>query len=72
MQMSAISSPAATTRPRRAHLPTLTQLQYRLASGRTTSVDLTTRSLRAIEASQSTLNAFRVVMTEQALSLIHI
>jgi len=68
MQMSAISSPAATTRPRRAHLPTLTQLQYRLASGRTTSVDLTTRSLRAIEASQATLNAFRVVMTEQALA----
>ncbi|MDP9167919.1 MAG: amidase [Actinomycetota bacterium] len=50
------------------HLPTLTQLQYRLASGTVTSTELTTRSLRAIEASQSTLNAFRVVLTEQALT----
>ncbi|MGB5110274.1 MAG: amidase [Mycobacterium sp.] len=48
-------------------LPTLTQLQYRLASGSTTSDELVRKSLNAIEASQSTLNAFRVVLTEQAL-----
>ncbi len=60
-----------TSRSRRTpgrHLPTLTQLQYRLASGTVTSTELTTRSLRAIEASQSTLNAFRVVLTSQALA----
>ncbi|BBZ29345.1 putative amidase AmiA2 [Mycolicibacterium madagascariense] len=51
-----------------APLPTLTQLQYRLASGRTTSTELTTRALRAIVASQPTLNAFRVVMARQALA----
>ena len=51
-----------------SHLPTLTQLQYRLASGNVTSAELTTRSLKAIEASQSTHNAFRVVLTEQALA----
>ncbi|GLP80564.1 amidase [Mycobacterium antarcticum] len=49
-------------------LPTLTQLQYRLASGKVTSTELTKRSLRAIEASQPTLNAFRVVMADQALA----
>jgi amidase len=43
-------------------------LQYRLASGRTTAIDLAKRSLEAIQASQPTLNAFRVVMTEQALA----
>jgi amidase len=48
-------------------MPTLTQLLYRLASGRVTSTELVTQSLRRIEASQSTLNAFRVVLTEQAL-----
>ena len=48
-------------------LPTLTQLQYRLASGRVTSVELVTDSLRRIEASQPTLNAFRVVLHERAL-----
>jgi amidase len=48
-------------------MPTLTQLLYRLASGRVTSTALVTQSLRRIEASQSTLNAFRVVLTEQAL-----
>ncbi|GAB7069365.1 amidase [Mycobacterium hodleri] len=66
--MSATSSPGASTRPHGKHLPTLTQLQFRLASGKVTSVDLTTRSLKAIQASQSTLNAFRVVLTEQALA----
>ena len=49
------------------NFPTLTQQLYRLASGRTTSVDLVTRALSAIEASQPTLNAFRVVFNEQAL-----
>jgi amidase len=52
---------------KRPPLPTLTQLLYRLASGRVTSTELVTQSLRRIEASQSTLNAFRVVLTEQAL-----
>ncbi len=49
-------------------LPTLTQLLYRLASGAVTSVDLVTQALAAIDASQPTLNAFRVVLTEQALA----
>ncbi len=48
--------------------PTLPDLQYRLASGRFTSVDLTHRALDAIEASQPTLNAFRVVLRKQALA----
>jgi amidase len=55
-------------RPSGTSLPTLTQLQYRLASGRVTSADLVTTSLAAIEASQSTLNAFRVVLTDRALA----
>jgi amidase len=59
---------AHTPPTKRASLPTLTQLQYRLASGRVTATELATRSLEAIDASQSTLNAFRVVMTEQALA----
>jgi amidase len=49
-------------------LPTLTQQLYRLASGRVTSVELTTRALSAIEASQPSLNAFRVVLAKQALA----
>jgi amidase len=49
-------------------LPTLAQLLYRLASGRVTSVDLVTQSLSAIDASQATLNAFRVVFTKEALA----
>jgi len=49
-------------------LPTLTDLQYRLASGRVTSVELVRQSLAAIEASQPTLNAFRVVLRKQALA----
>ena len=57
-----------TRRRTRPSFPTLTDLQYRLASGRVTSTDLTTCSLRAIEASQPTLNAFRVVLTQQALA----
>ncbi|MDV3128318.1 amidase [Mycobacterium sp. 21AC1] len=47
--------------------PTLTNQLYQLASGAATSDDLVRRSLHAIAASQSTLNAFRVVLTEQAL-----
>ncbi|MBS1694036.1 MAG: amidase [Actinobacteria bacterium] len=48
--------------------PTLTDQLYRLASGDVTSEELTRRSLHAIGASQSTLNAFRVVLTTQALA----
>ena len=43
---------------------TLTYQLYRLASGTVTSTELVRRSLLAIEASQPTLNAFRVVLTE--------
>jgi amidase len=46
--------------------PTLTQQLFQLASGNVTSAELVRRSLDAIEASQPTLNAFRVVLTEQA------
>lgn len=49
-------------------LPTLTGLLYRLASGSVTSVELVRQSLDAIEASQPTLNAFRVVLRKQALA----
>jgi amidase len=48
--------------------PTLTNQLYQLASGAITSDELVRRSLHAILASQSTLNAFRVVLTEQALA----
>lgn len=48
--------------------PTLTQQLFQLASGSVTSDDLVRRSLDAITASQPTLNAFRVVLTEQALA----
>ncbi|MBB2992285.1 amidase [Mycolicibacterium iranicum] len=54
------------SRPRR--LPTVGNQLFQLASGTATSVDLVRRSLQAIEASQPTLNAFRVVLTEQALA----
>ncbi|MCW2516448.1 MAG: gatA 3 [Mycobacterium sp.] len=66
--MADTSFNGSTKRPRGTQLPTLTQLQYRLASGKVTSTELTTRSLQAIEASQSTLNAFRVVLTGPALA----
>ena len=52
----------------KSQLPTLTSLLYRLASGSVTSVDLVRQSLDAIEASQPTLNAFRVVLRQQALA----
>jgi amidase len=48
--------------------PTLTDQLYQLASGEVTSDELVRRSLRAIGLSQSTLNAFRVVLTETALA----
>ncbi|WP_199178140.1 amidase [Mycobacterium hubeiense] len=51
-----------------ACFPTLTDQLYQLASGTATSDELVRRSLHAISASQSTLNAFRVVLTEQALA----
>lgn len=51
-----------------ARFPTLTQQLFQLASGSVTSVELVARSLDAIAASQPTLNAFRVVFTEQALA----
>ncbi|BBY35103.1 amidase [Mycolicibacter minnesotensis] len=47
--------------------PTVTEQLYQLASGEATSVELVRRALHAIDASQSTLNAFRVVFTESAL-----
>ncbi len=48
--------------------PTLTYQLYQLASGASTSGDLVRGSLEAIQASQPTLNAFRVVLTDQALA----
>ncbi|MCK0173532.1 amidase [Mycolicibacterium sp. F2034L] len=57
-----------TPRPRRTSFPTLTDQLYQLASGAVTAEDLTRRSLHAITASQGTLNAFRVVLTERALA----
>lgn len=59
--------PAASS-ARQSPLPTLTGLLYRLASGSVTSVELVQQSLDAIEASQPTLNAFRVVLRKQALA----
>ena len=46
----------------------MTSLLFLLASGGVTSVDLVRQSLDAIEASQPTLNAFRVVLRRQALA----
>jgi amidase len=51
-----------------ARFPTLTGQLHQLATGTVTSDELVRRSLHAITASQSTLNAFRVVLTEQALA----
>ena len=51
-----------------ARFPTLTQQLFQLASGSVTSDDLVRRSLDAITASQPALNAFRVVLTDQALA----
>ncbi|MCV7281323.1 amidase [Mycolicibacterium flavescens] len=54
--------------PQTNRFPTVTQQLFQLASGSATSVELVQRSLDAIAASQPTLNAFRVVFTEQALA----
>ena len=51
-----------------ARFPTITNQLYQLAAGTVTSDQLVRRSLDAIDASQSTLNAFRVVLREQALA----
>jgi amidase len=51
-----------------SRFPTLTDQLYQLASGEVTSDELVRRSLHAIDISQSTLNAFRVVLTESALA----
>ena len=48
--------------------PTLTHQLYQLASGASTASELVRRSVEAIEASQPTLNAFRVVLTDQAIA----
>jgi amidase len=60
-----MTRPSASAAPR---FPTLTDQLYQLASGEVTSDELVRRSLRAIDASQSTLNAFRVVLTRSALA----
>jgi len=56
-------SSARTTR-----YPTVADQLYQLASGAMTSVELTRRALDKIIASQPTLNAFRVVLQNQALT----
>ncbi|GFG75384.1 amidase [Mycobacterium botniense] len=48
--------------------PTIIDQLYQLANGEVTSEELVRRSLNAIDASQPTLNAFRVVLTESALA----
>ncbi|MGD9622510.1 MAG: amidase [Mycolicibacterium sp.] len=55
--------------PRRpSRFPTLTYQLYQLASGATTAGELVERSLAAIDASQNTLNAFRLVFTDRAIA----
>jgi amidase len=54
--------------PSTSRFQTLDDQLYQLASGAVTSDELVRRSLHAITASQSTLNAFRVVLTESALA----
>ncbi|MGA7466812.1 MAG: amidase, partial [Mycobacterium sp.] len=51
-----------------SRFPTLTDQLYQLANGEVTSDELVRRSLHAIDLSQSTLNAFRVVLTQSALA----
>jgi amidase len=51
-----------------ARFPTITNQLYQLAAGIVTSEELARRSLDAIKTSQPTLNAFRVVLTKQALA----
>jgi len=52
----------------RTRFTTITNQLYQLAAGTVTSDELVRRSLDAIEASQPTLNAFRVVLRKQALA----
>ena len=61
--MSVNVNPSRSTR-----FPTVSEQLYQLASGAVTSAELVRRSLHAITVSQSTLNAFRVVLTESALA----
>jgi amidase len=61
-----MSAPMSDSPP--ARFPTLTDQLYRLASGAVTSRELVRSALHAIDVSQSTLNAFRVVLTEAALA----
>jgi amidase len=56
------------SRARCPAFPTITNQLYQLAAGTVTSDQLVRRSLDAIDASQSTLNAFRVVLHTQALA----
>ncbi|MGB8211805.1 MAG: amidase family protein, partial [Mycobacterium sp.] len=51
-----------------SRFPALTDQLYQLANGEVTSAELVRRSLHAIDLSQSTLNAFRVVLTQTALA----
>ncbi|MBS4727144.1 amidase [Mycobacterium sp. SM1] len=60
-----MTRPCSSGNPR---LPTLTDQLYQLANGEVTSEELVRRSLHAINLSQPTLNAFRVVLTESALA----
>ena len=60
-----LDSMAASRSPR---FPTVADQRYQLASGAVTSVELVRRSLGEIEASQATLNAFRVVLASSALA----
>ena len=53
---------------RHARFPTITSQLYQLAAGTVTSDQLVRRSLDAIDASQPTLNAFRVVLRDHALA----
>ncbi|MGE0220388.1 amidase family protein, partial [Mycolicibacterium sp.] len=56
------------SRLRNTRFPTVGNQLFQLASGSTTSVQLVRDALAAIEASQPTLNAFRVVLTDRALA----
>jgi len=60
--------PAPPSRRPDSRFPTLAQQLFDLASGSVTSEELTKRSLRAVTVSQPTLNAFRVILTDQALA----
>ncbi len=67
-QTSPTSPGPSQTSSTHSTFPTLTQQLYQLTSGQTTSEELVRRSLKAIAASQPTLNAFRVVLAERAVA----